>query len=438
MPFQHTYVKQKRAPGWAALSIVAFLTFLVGLGIGIGQAAHIGSVDLEKQLADERIEGRTFLGAITGFGSRAPRDISDEINGEVDFDLFWEVWRDLKSSYYKQPVDDKQLFYGALQGLTDSVGDSYTAFFQPSEAETFEESLRGEFSGIGAEIGVKDDQLQIIAPLPDTPADRAGVRARDLIVEIDGEESLQMDVGEAVSKIRGEQGTEVVLTLGRSAVNEKGEQDIELIETPIVRDVIVVKSARYFDKGGGVYHIEIRSFNEDVAATFAALVDEIAQKKPKGIIIDVRNNPGGFLDRVVTMLGEWLPGEEVVLQRRQGEIVERFRADRGGRLKGIPTVVLIDEGSASASEILAGALQDYEVATIVGKTSFGKGSVQDYIDYDDGSAMKVTVSEWLTPLGRSINEEGIVPDLEVERTVEDYNADRDPQLDKAIEILKAS
>jgi carboxyl-terminal processing protease len=193
-----------------------------------------------------------------------------------------------------------------------------------------------------------------------------------------------------------------------------------------------------FDKGDGIFQIEIRSFNEDAAGTFVDLVDEALENDAKGLIIDVRNNPGGFLDRSITIVGEWLKGDVVVQQRKQGRITEQLRGTGRGILKGMPTVVLINEGSASAAEILAGALQDYGLATVVGMTTFGKGTVQDYIEYDNGSALKITISEWLTPKGRSIDEEGIEPDIEVEMTLEDYNEDRDPQLDKAIEILKNS
>ncbi|MBD3251755.1 PDZ domain-containing protein, partial [Candidatus Uhrbacteria bacterium] len=305
-----------------------------------------------------------------------------------------------------------------------------------TDADEFSDSLKGEFSGIGAEIGTKNDELQIIAPLPDTPAERAGVRARDRIVAIDGEESIRMPVGEAVMKIRGERGTDVVLTLGRMTKNAEGDEETELLDVTITRDVIHVDSATMTDLEDGVFHIEIRAFNEDAAVTFAELVDEARSNGMKSLIVDVRNNPGGFLDRAITMTGEWLKGEVVVQQRKQGKITDKFYGTGRGILRGVPTIVLVNEGSASASEILAGALQDYDLATVVGMQTFGKGSVQDYIEYSDGSAFKITVSEWLTPDGRSINEEGIVPDVEVEMTSEDYNADKDPQLEKAIELLQ--
>jgi carboxyl-terminal processing protease len=440
MPFSWQYPPTRNTsrlwqdkPNIAVLFVVGFITFLIGLGIGIGQGLKAGAAtDSKLAAAEGRIEDRTFLGFVKGVGSAPPRGTADD----VDFNLFWDVWNDIKRDYYEQPVSEKELFYGALEGMASALGDPYSMYLEPPEADDFSDSLKGEFSGIGAEIGVKDDELQVIAPLPDSPAERAGVRSRDRIVAIDGEDSLAMPVEEAVMKIRGEKGTDVVLTLGRYPDGEDGDAGPDVWDVTITRDTITVKSARLMDEGDGIYRIEIRSFNEDVADTFEQLVDEALAKDAKGLVIDVRNDPGGYLDRAVTVAGEWLKGEVVVEQRKQGKIIEQLRGTGRGDLKGMPTVVLINEGSASASEILAGALQDYGAATLVGVKTFGKGSVQDYVEYDDGSALKITISEWLTPKGRSIDREGIAPDVEVEMTDDDYNADRDPQLEKALEILK--
>ncbi len=436
MPFSWQYPSVKNTPNLAAVFIVGFITFLLGLGIGIGQGIKAGSgTDINAKTGiDARIEDRTFLGVVKGIGTAPPKGEAED----VDFDLFWEVWEDIRKNFHTQPVNEKEMFYGALQGMADALEDPYSLYLEPVNAEEFSDSLKGEFSGIGAEIGVKDDELQIIAPLPDSPAERAGVRARDLIIAIDGEDALYMPVQEAVMKIRGTKGTSVDLTLGRRNSSSDADGDMEFLDVTIVRDTIVVKSARLIDQGNGIFQIEVRSFNDDAADTFADLVDEALERDAKGLIIDIRNNPGGFLDRAITMTGEWLKGDVVVQQSKQGEITEQLRGTGRGILKGMPTVVLINEGSASASEILAGALQDYGLATVVGMTTFGKGTVQDYIEYYDGSALKITISEWLTPKGRSIDKEGITPDIEVEMTQEDYNADRDPQLDRALEILKNS
>jgi carboxyl-terminal processing protease len=398
------------------------VAFVIGLGVGFGQGLQASGDFLNEGFSTSTVKN---------IGSLPPKAMDS-----ADFKQFWTVWNDIKTNYYKQPVTDIDLFHGALEGLASAVKDPYTSYFTPTDAKAFEDDLKGSFSGIGAEIGVKDNQLQIIAPLPDTPAEKAGVKARDLILQIDGKDSINMSATEAVMKIRGEKGTTVSLKLGRTEKDLKtGKSTVNPIDVTITRDTIIVKSVKVTDEGKGIWRITISSFDENSADDFAKAANEVSVKNPKGVIIDVRNDPGGYLDRAVRILGAWLPGEDVVLQRKQGQITNRYKGDGNGIFKGVPTMVLINEGSASAAEILAGALQDYGVATIVGKTSFGKGSVQDYLQYDDGSALKITISEWVTPKERSINETGITPDVSVELTNDDFTANRDPQLAKAIEIL---
>lgn len=433
MPFSSSPLIQRRGiRPFSAVILASFIAFMIGIAVGFGQGVRAsGSSEGLMNALKTRIQ-TGISGDVNGLGTDAPKDISSK----VDFALFWDVWKDLKAHYYNQPIDDQTLFYGALRGLASAVDDPYTTFFEPEDAASFEQDLKGEFSGIGAEIGMKNNQLQVIAPLPDTPAEKAGVRAGDYILKINDEDATPLSVEEAVMKIRGEKGTKVKLHLGRILKGSDGKEKAEEVDIEIVRDVIVVKSAIMEEKENGIFVIKIRSFDEQVDRTFSNLVGEMMKKNPKGVIVDVRNDPGGYLDRVINILGEWMPGEDVVLQRKQGQIIQRLKAQGEGRLKEISTVVLINGGSASASEILAGALQDSKRATIVGETSFGKGSVQDYLQYEDGSAVKITVSEWLTPNERSINKEGIKPDIEVNMSYEDANANRDPQLDKALELLK--
>ncbi len=418
---------------------VAILTFIAGLALGYERGAAARGFAWGNPFASGSPAGESpnasasTSGKVLGLGGKAQNGLAQD----VDFSLFWNVWLDLKNQFYEQPVEDKALFYGALRGMAEALGDPYTSFFEPRDAEEFANSLKGEFSGIGAEIGMKNGQLQIISPLPDSPAEKAGIKPRDLIVKINDEDSLNMPVDEAVSKIRGPKGTEVKLQLARLKPRQdsKAAPDYETIDLTITRDTIVVKSVRVKPESDGLYVIEIRNFNADVEESFREAVDQVIDKKAKGIVIDVRNDPGGYLDKAIAVAGEWIKDDIVVEQRERGEITERYRGNGRGLLKNMPTVVLVNEGSASASEILAGALQDYGIAKIVGKKTFGKGSVQDYKEYSDGSAVKITIAEWLTPKGRSINKEGIVPDVEVELTPEDANAERDPQLDKALELL---
>lgn len=394
-------------------------------GLGAKTAVH------STTIADD---GSTN-GVVTGLDGKPPKGVAKN----VDFQQFWEVWKMLKAKYYKQPLDEQKMLYGAMTGLVASTGDPYTSFFEPKLAKEFGDALEGKFEGIGAEIGIKDDQLLVVAPLPDSPAAKAGLLPGDAILSINGTSTDMMTVERAVSLIRGPKGTKVVLSIGRFKTDhtQKGKpvQTANRSEILIVRDTITVKSVRTKFLPSGIAMIEIVSFNTDTTEEFSKAVDQVLAKDPKGLILDMRSNPGGFLDRATAVAGEWVGDQVVVSERRQGVTIDEYRGTGRGRLKSLPTIVLVNEGSASAAEIVAGALQDYGMAKLVGKTTFGKGSVQDYSELDNGAAIKITVAEWLTPKGRFINTVGIQPDVTVDRTEEDYHADRDPQLDKAIELL---
>lgn len=413
------------AGGFVLAVVLAFIVGLKSAGAdgSLAKAAGIPSA------------GKAFAGVLNVYG-----DPPSDVKLPADFKQFWDLWRRIKESYYEQPVDEEKMFYGAMSGLASSLGDPYTVFFEPKTAKEFNESLAGKFEGIGAEIGIKDDQLQIIAPLPEMPAEKAGLRAGDFILKIDKEDTAGMSVDKAVSLIRGKKGTKVTLTIGRYKTEKdksgKEKKTPTTQEITITRDTIVVKSVRSeFLKEQRLAVIEISNFNQDTAALFAQAVNDALNRDAKGIILDLRNDPGGYLDTAITVAGEWTGADIVVKERRQGKIVDEFRGTASGRLKNFPTVVLVDKGSASASEIVAGALQDYGLAKIVGMQTFGKGSVQDYSEFPDKSSIKMTIAEWVTPKERSINKIGIEPDVKIDRTNEDYNANRDPQLDKAIELL---
>lgn len=385
-------------------------------------SCFLGGLALGGKQERVRIEKEFYGGEVLN-----KEKIPEYFSKDVDFDLFWQVWDLVKRNYVYQPVQDTKLFYGALAGIVGALDDPYSVFLDPEMSKKFQQELEGAFEGIGAELGIKDDQLTIIAPLPNTPAERAGLKAGDKILAINGQDSSGMALDLAVSMIRGPKGTEVVLTIWR-------EDWGKTKEVKIIRDRIELVSVRWEMKNEIAY-LEINHFNEDTYERVNRAVNEILIKGPKGLILDLRNNPGGFLETAVNVAGEWIENDVVLIEKGQSGKQNARRSNGLARLQNLKTIVLINQGSASASEIVAGALQDYGKATLVGKKTFGKGSVQNLEFLSDGSSVKITVSEWLTPKGRQINKEGITPDIEVDLTEEDYNAGRDPQLEKAVELL---
>lgn len=377
-----------------------------------------------------------FGGVFASFKEKPKREgvvlnkgiILPEFTEDVDFNQFWEVWNHIRTGYAKQPISEVKLFYGALAGMVGSLEDPYSVFFEPVVAEKFNQELAGTFDGIGAEVGIKLERVTIISPLPESPAEKAGLRSGDTVLAIDGMDTTGMAIDAAVSKIRGPKGTTVKLTIGRREVKEP-----LLIE--IVRAPIVVKSIRT-EFRDGIAIIKISSFAEDTVRGFDKAIREVVGKGSKGLILDLRGNPGGYLDAGVSVTGEWIKEDVILIERMADGTEKEYLSDGQARLAEVPTIVLINEGSASASEILSGALQDYGRAKLVGKKTFGKGSVQDYRQFKDGSSLKLTIAQWLTPKGRSIDKAGIMPDIEVDLTEDDYNANRDPQMYKAVEILK--
>lgn len=412
---------QRPVPKWKGWSFLLIL--LAGIGIGV----LVGRMTVPD--ASTKPVAFSASGTVIGIGQSAPGEIATDI----EFRTFWDLWRILKENYYEQPVNDKALFYGAMQGLATSFGDPYTQFFEPEGAADFQEALSGKFSGIGAEIGLKEGRITIVAPLPDTPAERAGLRAGDTITAINGSSTEGFLVDEAVSLIRGDEGTTVTLSVYRSSSEKESAFDVT-----ITRAVIKVAAVRLKWPSQDIAHIEVINFNDDTRFRFEQVIDEVLVKDPKGIVLDLRNNPGGYLDIAVSMAGEWVGNQVVLKERRQGQIFDQLLGTGRHRFANVPTVVLVNQGSASAAEIVSGALQDHKAATIVGMKTFGKGSVQDYIDLRDGSAVKVTIAEWLTPNERTINNTGLEPDVVVDRTDEDYENQRDPQLERALGILSGT
>jgi carboxyl-terminal processing protease len=347
---------------------------------------------------------------------------------EVNKDFFGDVLTTIKEKYYKQPVPEKDLFYGALKGLVSGIGDNYSVFFDPKQANDLKVELAGSFEGIGAEIGSKNGIVTVIAPLEGTPADKAGLKAGDQILSIDGKDALGMSLEEVISLIRGPRNTVVKLLIMRESFERPQEFSIQ-------RDVIDIKSVRYEIKDNNIAYLRVSYFNEDTLTEFEETARKISAASPKSIILDLRDNPGGYLYAAVEMAGWWTGEKLVVFERGKDGVDKEHISSRPAIFDKIPTIILVNKGSASASEILTGALQDYKLAKVLGETTFGKGTVQELIELKDGSMIKITVAQWLTPLKREIEEKGIEPDIKVELTDKDYQENKDPQLDKAMQLL---
>jgi len=352
----------------------------------------------------------------------------------VNYQTLWDAISVLNDKYIDKPVDQQKILFGAVKGAVEAVGDPYTTFFDPKTLQSFQTDLKGSFEGIGAEIGKKDNNIVIIAPLDDSPAKRAGLKAQDIILQVNGEAVNDWSVEQAVDKIRGPKGTTVTLSVLRSGEDKP-------FEVKIVRDTITVKSVKWEIKdvksGDTTKRIEVITlsrFGDDTKQLFDQAVNDALTKGAKGIILDERNNPGGYLQTAVDLGSSWIgAGQTVVSEARSDGSTEKYAAEGNNRLAGIKTVVLINGGSASAAEILAGALQDYNIAELIGEKSFGKGSVQELVDLKEGGAVKVTIAKWITPNGKNLNKDGLVPNIEVKISDEDAKAGKDPQMDKAVE-----
>lgn len=346
---------------------------------------------------------------------------------DVDLDIFWETWNALEANYLRtDKFKTQDQVYGATKGLVKSMGDPYTVFMTPEENEQFSTSIDGEFEGIGAEITIRDQQLMVVSPLKGSPAEQAGLKPKDKIYKIDDKPSFGLSIEEAVMQIRGPKGEKVVLTIIR-----EGEK--KPLEITIVRDNIVIENIEW-KMEDDIAVMEIAQFGTNLMSEFEAAATEILLENPRGMVIDLRNDGGGLLDVCIDLLGEFL--EEKVAVKTEGRGFGNsgdLMTGRGGSFLNIPLVVLTNEGSASASEIFAGAIQDHDRGVVLGAKSFGKGSVQNVLPLTDGSSLKVTIAEWKTPLGRSINEVGLEPDEAVENDEDEDNGDE--VLNRALDIV---
>lgn len=353
-----------------------------------------------------------------------------ELPDDLDYSSVEKVYDALRRNF-DGDLTETQVLNGIKEGLASASGDPYTVYLDADRAQQFSDDLNGTFTGIGAEIGLENEILIIVSPLDGFPAEKAGLRPKDAIIKIDNEETFGLSIEEAVLKIRGEKDTDVTLTILRGS---------EQLEITITREEIVVPSVESeILEDTNIGYLRVSRFAEDTATLAAQAAREFTDAGVDGVVLDLRNNSGGFLSAAVDVSSLWVENDPIVEQREDdGAVVtETLRAGRNAPLKDIPTTILINEGSASASEIVAGALQDYDKATLVGQTSFGKGSVQSLEKLEDGAQLKVTIARWFTPKGQNIDKEGVVPDIEVELTEEDFENDTDPQRERAIqELLK--
>lgn len=346
------------------------------------------------------------------------------------FKPFWQAWQIVHDQYVDQPVDDEALMQGAIQGMLGALGDQHTSYMDPDQYRQANIPLEGEYEGIGAWVDPTGEYLTIVSPMPGSPAEKAGLKPGDQVVAVDGEDMSGIDGNLVIRRILGPAGSKVTLTIRREGLEEP-------FTVEIVRARIVVPSIESKMLNDTIAYVHILEFGQNTTGDLRKALRELLRQKPSGLILDLRNNPGGALQTAIEVASEFIP-EGVVMYEVYGDgRREVYRAQRGGLATDIPLVVLINEGTASASEIVAGAIQDYQRGTLVGVTSFGKGSVQNWVPLvNDQGAVRVTIARWLTPNERTIHESGLEPDIKVEISEEDLAAGRDPQLEKAIEFLK--
>jgi carboxyl-terminal processing protease len=396
-------------------TIAAVLVITVTFGIGI----YVGS---KNTLAVQGVSTKLL-------GAEATQP------DNVDFSAFWNAWQILDEKFVEThkgtPVNDQDKVYGAIKGLAAAYGDPYTVFFPPVENTTFQTEISGNFEGVGMEVGIKNNVITVISPLKDSPAQKAGMKSGDLILKINATSTEGFSVDQAVQLIRGKKGTSVTLTVF-------SEGDKQTHEITIVRDVIKIPTIETEQRKDGIFVIRFYTFTESSHLLFKDAIQKFVQSKSNKLIIDLRGNPGGYLDSAIDIASWFLPKEAVVVtEDTGGKGINEVYKSNGYNIfnDNLKLIILVDGGSASASEILAGALQQHNIAKLVGTKTFGKGSVQQLVALTKDTSLKITIARWLTPNGTSISEQGLKPDYEVPFTPQDAEKKLDPQLDKAVELL---
>lgn len=391
--------RAKRQLKWAAktVGIGILIVLIFEFGVGVGN----GSITFNDNLKDQ-----------------------SSLPSSLNYASVNQVYQTLKKNYDGK-LDENKLLDGLKSGLVAATGDPYTEYFNPQQAKDFDNQLSGSFTGIGAELGMDaNSNIIIVSPIDGFPADKAGLRPKDVLVSIDGQSTSGMSIDQAVSKIRGKKDTKVTLKVVRD------KQDLTFT---ITRADIKVPSVKAEILDGNIGYLQITQFSDDTGNLAEQAAAKFKDKQVKGVILDMRDNPGGLLDAAVQVSSLWLPSGKTILQeKRGGQVVNIYESNGNDVLAGMPTTVLINDGSASAAEITAGALHDNKVATLMGVKSFGKGSVQQIQPLSGGGEMKVTIARWYRPNGENIDKKGITPDKEVKMTNDDFTHGRDPQKDAAI------
>ena len=406
-----------------ALLILSVVILLFGSGYKLGQ---YNATNEKSGGTPSNVVGTTAQGSASS----------------VNFNIFWDVWNQVQTKYVdRTKVDPQKMLYGAVKGMVASINDPYTFFLTPDENKATKADLGGLFEGIGAELGLQDNRIVIVAPLKDSPAQKVGILSGDIIEKVDGQDTKGWTLTQAVSKIRGTKGTKVSLTVVRNSKE---------LTFNLVRDAIHISSVEYRKEASlnckncaQVGYIKVIQFGDNTNSEWDQAVTQIAKwyqsGEIKGLVLDLRDNPGGYLESAVYLASDFLPqGKVVVKQESTTTESQTYTVDREGRLLTIPVTVLINKGSASASEILSGALRDYNRAKLVGEKSFGKGSVQEALDLSGGAGLHVTVAKWILPNGDWINGKGIQPAIPVQNTIKDGNTlsrQNDAQLEKAVVLL---
>jgi carboxyl-terminal processing protease len=408
-----------------ALFAVILLAGAFSGGFLVGHYLHFGGLTASYEGAPSLLEDSTITPSnVQGDSASAtPQDL------ETLFKPFWETWAIVHSQYVDQPVDDVALMRGAIRGMLESLGDEHTSYMDPQEYTDANAGLEGSYEGIGAYVDTGGDYLTVTSPIPGSPAEKAGLKPGDEIIAIDGEDMTGINPELARRKVLGPAGTVVLLTIRREGTEEP-------FDVEITRDKINIASVESEMLDNDIAYVKLNTFGDTTTRDLKEQLGDLMDQNPKGLILDLRYNGGGYLQTAVEVTSQFI-SDGVVLYEQYGDgRKDSYDAIRGGLALDVPMVVLINKGSASASEIVAGALQDYDRAQLVGETSYGKGSVQNWIPLEDNQgAVRVTIAKWLTPEGRTIHKLGLTPDVVVELTDEDAAAELDPQLDKAIELL---